>query len=1409
MKRRILTLFVFLFTGFLPLCAQVNFTHITIEDGLSQSSVKCIFQDSKGFMWFGTADGLNKYDGYDFITYNNNPDDKFSIGGNDVSCVYENSLDSILWIGTQDGGLNRYDRKLDRFISFQISSKQLHRIPSNHIRDILVSRDSILWIASFNGGIFSFNLADTTFYQPEFSKSPAFVNTNCIKEDKTGTIWLGTTQGLFKWKLNDRKKGLEPQKVKFDSTNMPGNVRALLIDYSGQIWIGTNARGLYVYHPVSGEFKKYLASDDLSIMPSNQIRSLMQSRNGDIWAGTLNGLVKFDGRSSETTTYRNREDNPNSLNNNIVYSLFEDRSGILWAGTYLGGINKYDPLQARFPVFRNIVKGYSSRINDTRSITVDDRGNLWVGTTEGLIQINEKDLKEGKLNGRVHFEYQSVFEVVSLPGVGMMVSTSNGIYLENASGKFMNLSPDIDKQTGENIISFYTSCSSSDEEVWLAAGQGLLCFRSQDRRFSYYAPTGPDGERISLAGLALLEDFTDKIWIGTLNGELYSFDKHTHEFERTRIDNEMASFTKIFSLCQIKPGELWMGTNRGLYQLNMETLAIKRFLTSEGLSNNVVYTVLSDDNGNLWTSTNKGVSCYHTREGYFQNYTQKDGLQSNEFNQNAYFKAANGTIYLGGIDGLNIFHPKDVMVNEFVPPVIITDMEIQYQRISPAQNPDLLNEQISETKEVKLSYKKNTFSFEYTALSYSLPERNHYDYCLTPEGERDNWIEAGNRRFATFTNIDPGTYSFKVKGSNSDGIWNEEPAYVRIIIRPPYWQTWWFRIIMTSTLLIFVYLFFYLRLRAVQLQKVTLKKRVEEKTQRLLEQKDRIEEQNRELVILNEDMKHKNKLLNSQNKQISLQRDNLVLMADQLKENNQAKIQFYTTLSHELKTPLTLILEPIKEILQKTDRLSKGEIIKKLSIVQKNAARLFITVNQILDFRKAEINKMELSVSKFDLVAFVRESASFFNDLASKGKYDYVLHAKAENIKIWADRDKLEKVIFNLLSNAFKYTPEGGSIGIRIELKKDDPKTALVCIEDSGAGIPEENLSGIFERFTQAHGVRVSNMASSGLGLAIAKKYIELHKGSIQVNSELGIGTNFTIELPLTRGHFDADVKFVDEFVSDKEVLISSIGSLQKQVSSGVETSEDRQKPLMLLIEEDVELLVYLKEYLTQDFRIEGVNDLLKGEKFLNEKHPEIVICDLPTDEKSALDFCRRVKNEFNTLHIPFILITSGSSTDTNIEGLSAGCDILIVKPIDMQILLFSATNLIEGRKRLRKKFDALEIIPEGKDVSSANDQSFLDEAIRLVEANLDNTNFNVEMLCKELNLSQPQVYRKIKALTKLNITEFIRNIRLKKAAQLLRTGTLKVNEVAYETGFNDPNYFTKIFTKIYGMTPTDYWKSF
>lgn len=1382
-----------------------------------------MFQDSQGFLWIGTADGLNKFDGYRFAKFNSTPIDSFSLSGNDISCIYENPNDSTLWIGTQNAGLNIYNSEHDNFHSFSKNPKKTGALPSNAIRDLL-STGKTLWIATMNGGICYFNSHDSTFTKAPFSNIDAFKTVNSLEKDKDGNLWIGTPNGLYKWRYANRFNNELPQKIVLPGIEQETTISALHFDIKGNLWIGTINNGLIQYHPKSENTTHFRPGHIENNISAGRIFAILERKNGEIWAGTASGLCKYLPKTKNFEIFRNEPSNPESLNNNRIYSLLEDHSGIIWVGTYLGGLNKIDPMQSRFPKFNSFwkLKGGNKSSNDIRSITVDNTNTIWAGTSSGLVEMKNKNTitDQSETNSKIHFKDKPVGAIISFRD-GIIFSSENKIQIKTSTDKIISLSSIIQNQTKRYVGQFSSAMIDEFNQVWLGTNQGLIKYLPEQNKVEIFNPRGANNEAITFRPLSIKEDNTGNIWIGTFDGKLYSFDKYSNKFELVlsgNTDNKLVSFTKIFSLCTAIPNELWIGTNLGLYQFIPETGTINQYITANGLANNIVYGAIADNIGNIWCSTNLGISKLDINTGKFQNYTYQDGLQSNEFNQGAFFKDTEGAIYFGGINGLNIFDPEQITPNRFLPPVVITALEIQYKSITPKSHPEILENHISETKQLVLDHNQNTFSFEFTALSFSIPERNKYQYSLSKKGKPDQWINSGNRRFATYTNVYPGHYVFKVKGSNSDEVWNETPASIEIIIKPPYWQTWWFRIFLFMLLSLIIYLVIYIRLRNLHSQKKLLQKRVEAKTNRVSKQKEQIENQNRELIEINEktkeqneNIKQKNKLLNEQHEQISKQRDDLIRMADQMEETNQAKFRFFTSISHELRTPLTLIISPLKEMISNIENLSTKELQRKFSIVYGNASKLLLTVNQLLDYRKMETDNMTMHVSKFDFVSFVQKTAFFFNDLATREKYQFTFLSDYDNLKIWADKEKLEKVIYNLLSNAFKHTPKEGKVNIRLSsvLDNERGKLAIITVSDNGEGMHEEKIPLIFERFYQLEQTGKSYQTGSGLGLAIAKKYIELHNGTINVESTKGLGSTFTVQIPVGKKHFGENINFEDQANDETELLISSIGEYSPLNVNGINTSEDRVKPLVLLIEDDKSLRLYLKEILSEQYRIEDTNSAKEAKKLAVSKHPDIIICDVMLKDIDGFEFCRHIKHEFSTSHIPVILLSALADNESNINGLKAGVDAYITKPFDLQHLILNIENLIDGRRRLHKKFNGSDSSGETDKVIVSSDQLFLDEAIRSVENNLNNSDFNVEMFCAVLNLSQPQVYRKIKALTELNISEFIRNIRLKKAAQLLRAGNHKINEVAYETGFNDPNYFTKSFIKLYGMTPTEYGKSF
>ena len=1403
-----------LFLLVIPCLAEERFTHLTVKDGLSQSSAKCLYQDSRGFIWIGTADGLNKYDGYNFTTYRVGPNNINSIGGNDISCIYENPNDSTLWIGTQDAGINLYDRNQNNFISFGFDPKSKKSIPSNHVKDMLATDDKRLWIATQDAGICYFNPVDSSFVRPGFSFEKAFRTITCLEKDKKGNLWIGTPRGLYFWNKADHTN---PHLVDFTRKNLKPTISALEFDIKGNLWVGTSGNGVFVYHPSSGQMNPVTNNIRSHLKSSLDILKILEAQNGITWIGTNKGLYKFDPSAKIIEELRNNVLDKESLNNDVVLSLLEDHSGIIWVGTFTGGLNKMDPIQYRFSKYNqfSLYNNGQGETNDIRSVYKDNSGTIWVGTSRGLVEFKKDKTTLNLISESVKIHLHDCFlgPITSTNDFLIISSGKYGILKMQKNGKQTSLSKQIKLQTGKSIGAFTSSVKDYYENIWFGTGYGLLHYNHTADLFEVFKPKDPDNGMIKIYINTITIDQTGKLWLGTIDGKIYSFDIYSKKFELVisgKEYHELISFNKIFSVCALNKDELWIGSDRGLYKLAINNGDIERFLDADGLANNIVYGVLYDKNHKLWCCTNNGISCFNPETKKFQNFTYQDGLQSNEFNEGAFFKDPEGLIYMGGIEGLNIFDPSNIKTNNFSPPVVISDMEIQYEKVSPRSHPGILNKQISETRKLVLSHKQNTFSFEFTALGFSLPERNQYQYSLTEKDKEDKWIYTGNRRIATYTNVPPGEYTFKVKGSNSDGIWNETPTAINIIIRPPYWQTLWFKALSVSFFLGIIYLIILIRLKSIRQQKKILKKLVKEKTKALKEQKKQIEFQNKELKSHNEKISSKNKQLSKQHLQILKQRDNLLQMAEQVEEANQAKFRFFTSVSHELRTPLTLIINPLKDLLGNKKIAQSKEINRRLTNIHHNASKLLLTVNQLLDFRKIETDNMEMLVSEFDLVPFIQNSVILFNELAAEKQIQLSFSCStASTAKIWADKDKLEKTIYNLLSNAFKFTPTDGMIKVNLSsTRKEGEEFFKLAIKDNGIGIEADKKELIFERFYQLDNPSAIQSSGSGLGLALVKKYVELHKGSIAVNSAPARGSEFIILLPSGESHFDENVRFVEKPTKNNDLLINSIGKHIPVMGAGKQTAQTGDRPAILIIEDDDNLRAYMNEVFSTPYNIRLAENGKKGFQIAGSTKIDLVICDVMLPDINGFKLCEKLKSDFRTSHLPVVLLTSLADKEANMSGIKAGADDFITKPFDLQHLLFSVENLIEGRLRLQKKYSLADLDTVYKMAVNPKDRLFLKNAVKCIEKNLTNTSFNVEMFCSLLKLSQPQCYRKIRGITGFNISEFIRNTRLKKASKLLKSGQYKVNEVAYETGFNDPNYFSKSFVKLYGTTPSDFTKS-
>ena len=1441
-----LSLFAIILFSYFSGFSQVNdiaFSHLGLEDGLSQSAVKCILKDSEGFLWVGTGDGLNKFDGYEFTIYRHNQDDPNSIGGNDIECIYEDPRDSTLWIGTQGGGLNRYDRKHDRFVCYRYESNNPVSLGCDDVRAIIKGAEGALWVGTYGGGIYQLIIEQGYFY-------PIRNSENSLQNDKidfvdafaeclSGGVWVGGVKGIFKLKEIPQGKGTATLEsfIWGDNKNIH-NVRSILEEEKGVLWLGTFNNGLYRIQLKNDKVNHFCTESSLNYRISdNKVRTLKRAKDGKLWVGTYNGLNVWDSESETFIVTRHDPLRPSSLSCNKIYSLYEDDAGIMWIGTSVGGLNKYDRFESKFSLYRNLLgPGTDYSENDVRSLCVDHDNELWIGTTKGLIQVlrdSRGKVQEVKMNP--FFKGKGVGCIYQFAPGRMLLSGGGKIMQYNKiTGALSSFSDKIRLSTGVDINAAQTIINDKHGNVYLGTQKGLLKFDIESDQFKLYRKWSGNTPGLSdELILGLCEDNQGLIWIGTSKGGLNRFDPQSGTFQHFLNNRRVASTissNKVYSIVEGEPGILWIGTNRGLNRYDIHTRIFTSYRGIDGFANEVIYGVLKDSQGNIWGSTNGGLFVFDPKSEHVRNYNFKDGLQSNEFNQNAYCVSPRGELAFGGIKGVNAFFPDHIKDNPFIPPVVLTGFELFYRPVKVGQPDSILERSISHTKQIILNHRQSVFSIEFTALNYTSPENNQYKYML--EGYDDGWINVGTQRMASYTNLNPGSYVFKVKGANNDGIWNENATQVSITVMPPFWKTYWFRGLLIMVVVLIIYTIFYFRMKEMRNKKQVLEALVTEKTNELMTQKsaleisnEQLQGRNHEILKQKEKIEKKNKELGKQHDQIIQQRDELIHLTQQVREATQAKLRFFTNISHEFRTPLTLIVAPIKQLLSQWDLMDANAREYKLKLIHGNSSKLLFLINQILDFRKVENDKVQIRVHRGNIVSFVEEIFHLFDDLAQRRntEFQYIVSEKVP--QLWYDSGKMEKIIYNLLSNAFKFTPKGGRIAVRIDVSNpeesgdtnwsvDNSQYIRISVEDSGVGIPENQIDNVFDRFFQVKNIKHHESLGSGIGLALVKKYMDLHHGIINVQSEQGKGSCFTLFVPLGKDHFTSDqvAGSVSDIVGSKELMEKNIQSLYPALAyqSSNKSSDDgkHKSKKLLLVEDNDELREYLRDLLCDEYSIFEASDGQQGINMAKDNLPDIIVSDVMMPVVDGYEFCEKIKTNIKTSHIPFVMLTALSGTQPNIQGLESGADAYIPKPFDPHYLTTTIKKLIETRELLKEKFSKGLVVHPQKDVKSSMDSKFLDNAIKQLDKKIGDSDFGVDDFCKVMNMSQTQLYRKLKGLTGLTINEFIRNGRLKMAAQLLMKGELNINQVAFEVGFNDPNYFGKCFHKLYQQTPSDFMKS-
>ncbi len=1289
----------------------------TMKDGLPEQGINCVIQDSRGFIWLATYSGLSKFDGYRFTNYRNNPASSNSLRSNFISSLVEDKK-GRLWIG-HSHGVDLFDPRTEKFYLHWPDSGEGQNVSARGLRE---RRDGKIWICS-SQGVFVADPETLTMEKfPQISSPTAE-----IAETKDGSV-VSVSWELGVYYL-DAKTGKSTQ-----FTHDPRNPKSIgdpsslsvTVDHLDRIWIGTKT-SLELFDPHEKSFTHFPTKMD--------VNSIQEDPNGEIWLGCEFGLYLFDPESGKM----------DKLTSDLGSAMTRDKQGIVWASTFQG-LRQLNSNHKKFNIYRQ----FGTYIGH---IAEDKNHELWIiacwDREAGMFiyKFNPSFERVYKRNFPDHREWVSSLFLDKKGNVWLAAPWKLEKYnAESQTFRVFNI------ERTSSIIFPIATFMDSHGVIWAGSWNGLGKYDSVTGSIERL-PSFPVSTVYSL-----LEDSSQNLWVGSTAG-LTRYNLRTGKldvFKNQSNDPQSLSSNVVYNLVMDSDKNIWVGTSGGLNKMIKGTENdVPRFLnwqtTQSGLPNDDVYCIVDGGDGTLWMTCGNMISHFYPKQNRFRNYDGNDGLSGRNFRGIDYLngkglRSHDGNILFGSQDGLVVFHPDSLEDNKFIPPVVISSFSIRNQTL-PVTGTDAdtltwktpLTQSISYTDEIGLTYNQNDFNLEFVALNFVNPERNQYKYKLEPYEKEWTETNAGNR-FARYTNISPGKYTFRVIGSNNDGVWNEEGATLIIIITPPWWKTWW---AYTLYGVAFISILFYWR---------------NYETKRLI-------------------LKHN---------------------AEHLSELDKLKSRFFTNISHEFRTPITLILGPLKDMYNGT---FKGDQNQAMRVMMRNGQRLLRLINQLLDLSKLEVGKMTLRATPIDLVQFIREIASSYESLAAEKKIRYFFYPELPELLVYIDPEKIEKVVHNLLSNAFKFTAEAGEI--ILNLKIQEKKWVAIAIKDTGIGIPADQLDKIFDRFYQVDSSQTREYEGSGLGMALAKELVTLHHGRILAESTEGKGTSFTVWLPLGKQHLRGDEvidpgksKFVSpELRTMEDMVISNSENERATVSSN-------HQAIVLIVEDNKDMRDYISKTLSDQYQIIEAKNGKDGVTKALEMIPDLIISDIMMPEMDGYKVCETIKTRELTSHIPVILLTAKADRESKLAGLETGADDYLSKPFDADELKLIVRNRIEARNKMKERFSR-EITLEPREISITSfDEKFIKKVLEIIEAHMDDESFSIEELSREVGYSNMHLYRKIKALAGQTPSQFLRTIRLKRAAALLSKESDNVTQIAYSVGFSSLSYFNKCFKEQFGVTP-------
>lgn len=1381
MKKILLIKFLFIYVSFgFP---QDDFDQIKFnpfDENLPKRGVNSILEDRDGYMWFSLdGAGLYRTDGNNLKRFNYRNGDTTSINGNFILSNYIDSKNKM-WVGT-NMGLNLYDSSLETFQSI----KSFNKLSPN--RDVRINaiaqiEDDYLYLATSHHGLIKLNIHSfevSAIPIQDHPKKNLKIKRLLVHNEK---LYGATSKGLMVFEAAENIFKMADFHTKNGKENITQTTESLLVDKDNNLWIGTLNQGLI----------KILFQDKVSQIyqypfTNKRVLSLLCNKDNQLICGTENDglfLVKKDLQNQHKYTFKRFQQS--AINSNSIWCLYEDTQSRIWAGTFNKGVSVYDKLYQKFHLLLDISNNDILQSRAISCIIKEDEDNLWIGLDGGGIEIyNIKTKKSQKINTIQNSGYQGLNtnDIITMyldkRGNVWIGSWGKGIYfLKKGTKNFINYTKENTKEvlSSDRISSFSEDTAG---RIWIGTFDGnIVYFDPQKDSFFNCKLEETGSKKFPFTQIQkIIIDKSNNIWIASINGffkvtfledlssdltcKVTSFNKELME-----ASNNHPGANIISSIFLTPDQQILIGTEgAGLYIFDNKNI-ISRF-KEPIFREETIGPIVMGNNNDIWVSCEKGITNIGLKNNKIYTYNKNDDFHSNYHYLNSIYSSKDGSIFYGNDLGLNCFKPSNIAFNKTPPKLHFTRLKIFNEEITPYQENSPLSKVISKTNQITLNHNQKVFTIDYVGINFTRPEKNQYAYQL--EGVDADWRQVGNTQSATYSHLRPGDYTFKVKATNNDKIWNEQPLELAITVLAPWWKTK----IAYLCYLLFLVLSCFLLLKILQ---------------------QRREEQQKY------EMEHQRRL---QEEKLSKQ-----------------KLDFFTNVSHQFKTPLTLIINPLKGIIEDKNLHLADEVKTKHQIIYKNAHRLNRLINELMDFRKLQFNKAPIHVQQVEVISFIKETLSYFSEEANKRKIDLKLESDSQILIAWLDASMIEKIIFTLVTNAFKVTPNQGSIRLTVQEQQiinPDSKALQdgfqISVKDSGPGLTEDEINQSFQRFSKVNTIANNHSGETGIGLEVVKGFVDLHKGKIALKSKVGEGSIFTLSFLLGKAHFSK------EEISDKKYEIPHLYQTLPTDASNPKTPEvvsnndtpkepalSSKENTILIVEDNFDLRNYLSIELTEDYNILLAENGQEAFEIAKKESPQVILTDVMMPIMDGIELCKEIKSDLQTSHIPLLLLTARSTDTDKLKGINSGADAFLGKPIDMPLLRSTLNQLLTSRQILINKFSSgkVETNQDSPKKITSLDNAFIKKMVNYINENISESELTVESLASHFFLSRSQLYRKTKALTGIPVNELIRKIRLEKAIELIKAGDGNISEISFKVGFSSPSYFAKCFKEEYGKPPTE-----